>query len=166
MPRVSKDIKQEIISLRHNQYFLALLVLLFVCIIVWTSVSIVTSQKETKVSPKLQQMSVPLTPLIKTETLVELELKRTYGESELAEFPIYRIITSQDGRQTRAVPIDTPLDEVQAFQQTRRPITPTATPTPAQPSFPTDQSQDSINDGGTESDSPFTPSSSQDEGAL
>ena len=61
MPRVQKDIRQEIASLRHNQYFLALMVLLFVSIIVWTSVSIFTSQKDTKVSPKLLQLAKPLT---------------------------------------------------------------------------------------------------------
>ncbi len=123
MPRVQKDIRQEIASLRHNQYFLAILVLLFVSIIVWTSVSIFTSQKETKISPKLQQLAKPLTPNLKIEVINELENKHVYSEEELSAFPIYKIIVSQDGRQKRVVTIDTDETTVDGFQPTsRRPV--------------------------------------------
>lgn len=129
MPRVQKDIRQEIISLRHNQYFLALLVLLFVSIIVWTSVSIVTSQKESKVSPKLQQLAKPLTPTISTEVIDELENKRVYSAEDLAAFPIYKIVVSQDGRDKRVVTLDTPEEEIDSFRsRSRTPTVPTPTP--------------------------------------
>ena len=130
MPRIQKDIRQEIAGLRHNQYFLAILVLLFVSIIVWTSVSIVTSQKDTKVSPKLLQLAKPLSPSLKGEVIDQLEAKLTYSDEELAQFPIYKILVSQDGRQKKVVTIDTVEEEVENFQPVRR--TPSPSPTAIQ----------------------------------
>ncbi len=128
MPKIQKDIRHEIASLRHNQYFLAILVLLFVSIIVWTSVSIVTSQKETRVSPKLQLLAKPLTPSISTEVIDNLESKREYSETELAKFPIYKIIVSQDGRNQRVVTIDTPEAEINSFTKSTRRTAPSPSP--------------------------------------
>ncbi len=131
MPRIQKDIRQEIAGLRHNQYFLAILVLLFVSIIVWTSVSIVTSQKETKVSPKLLQLAKPLSPSLKGEVIDELEAKRIFTDEELSQFPIYKILVSQDGRQKKVVTIDTIEEEIENFQPVRRNPSPSPSPTPA-----------------------------------
>lgn len=158
MPRVQKDIRQEIASLRHNQYFLAFMVLLFVSIIVWTSVSIFTSQKETKVSPKLQQLAKPLTPTIKSEIISELEGKRAYSDEELAAFPIYKIIVSQDGRETKIIPIDTPADEIEEFRSVQRTPRATASPRPT-----TTQASPSATQTATGSSSLNSVGSSEDE---
>ena len=137
-------------KLKRNQYILYLMVFGLSAIIIWVVGSLFSSQQETKVDAELIRLARPLNPNIDQEVIEKIEQKTTYGPSELVQFPIYKIITSRDGRATEVVTIDVaddslenrptplPFQNPQALPAFIPGATPTPTPTlPNNPLLPT-----------------------------
>jgi hypothetical protein len=131
--------KKELNKLRKNHVILAALILLLVCVVVWTGVSLASSQQKTQITPKLLKQSQPLTPTLNQSALEGLELKRSYSDEELADFPIYLLTSSEDGRQevvttlkamrqARLVVVESPTVPSQS-EFTDNPIEPAGIPT-------------------------------------
>lgn len=104
MPTVS--LTQEIHKLQKNKQFLAIMVLLFVCVIFWTVVTLVTSQRSTKVEVQLTKLALPLNPTLNEAVIGEIEQKRYYSPDELANFTIYKLVLDQEHPDGRVVSID------------------------------------------------------------
>lgn len=109
----TKSLRDQLLGLRKNRQFLAILILLFVCIIFWTGVTLITSQRSTKVSSELTKLATPINPNIDIEVIQELEQKNMYTEFELSNFTIYKIVTSRIDRIDRVVTLDTTLESVE-----------------------------------------------------
>ncbi len=111
-----KSSNKSLLQLHQRQRVLQILVFSLITIFFWVFLSLLMSQKKTKISAELKTMAVPLTPTIDEETITSLESKRFFSEDELAEFPIYKIITSEDGRLEKVVDIN-----VNEFNQENQP---------------------------------------------
>lgn len=105
---IKKDIKQ----LQQNKQFLTVLILLFVALLFWITISLITTQTEEKISPELQKLAKPLTPVIDTQVFEKISEKRQYSEDELSEFTIYKILISSDGRTDRVVPLEVTAEDL------------------------------------------------------
>jgi len=100
---------KELSSLRHNRQFLIILLFSLVTIVVWVSISLITSQTKTSISPELQKLAIPLNPSINVQVLEQIEEKRAYDPSQLSSFPIYLLTTDVPTRPTiQSVPRPTP----------------------------------------------------------
>jgi hypothetical protein len=98
--------QQQLTGLYRKQHILGVLLFSLVTIVVWVSISLITSQRKTSISPELQKLAKPLTPTLNLEVVEQIEAKKKYSESELASFPIYRTLSSTDNRaQATAAPI-------------------------------------------------------------
>jgi len=117
--------EQQLTVLKRNQKLLIILILFFVIVMVWTFVSLFTTQKTTVTSPELVKLATPLSPALDTEALENLTTKRAFSEEELEHFPIFKIITTTDNKTEVVVPIETTIEEF-----TNR-DTPLISPTPA-----------------------------------
>lgn len=116
MATQTHTVKKDIKKLQTNRQFLAILILLFVALLFWVTVSLITSQTSERISAELTQLSRPLTPVIDTTVLDDIEGKRNYSESELSGFTIYKVLTSRDGRTERVVPIEVTIDDLEPIQ--------------------------------------------------
>ncbi|MDQ3008612.1 MAG: hypothetical protein M3Q81_03375 [bacterium] len=85
----------EITGLKHKQQLLWLLVFSLVTIVVWVSISLITSQTSTKTNPLQQQLAEPLNPSINIDVITELENKKAYTKQDLARFPLYTLRTPE-----------------------------------------------------------------------
>lgn len=112
--------------MRKDKQFLAILILLFVGLLFWVLVSLITSQTSEKISPELNQLAAPLTPVIDTSTLDLIEEKRVYSPQELSQFTIYKILTTRDGRSQRIVPLEVTIEDLEP-QEEREAAEPTTT---------------------------------------
>lgn len=124
----TKSLREQLLGLRKNRQFLAILILLFVCIIFWTGVTLITSQRNTKVSSELTKLATPINPNLDIEVIQELEQKKLYTASELRNFTIYKIVTSRIDRIDRVVTLDTTLESVEDEIKAERD---NATPSPS-----------------------------------
>ena len=95
----------QIKSLRHGQQLLAIVILFLVLTFAWIFLSIFAGQRESTISPALQNAAKPLTPQIDEATLETIENKRSYSDEELDNFTIYKIITVNRGKEQKVVPI-------------------------------------------------------------
>lgn len=167
-----ETVKQDIKKLRQNKQFLAILVLLFVIMLFWIIISLITSQTSEKISPELQKLSKTLTPVIDTSVFEEITRKRQYTESELSAFTIFKVLTSRDGRTQRVVPLEVTIEDIdstqdsdstsnsqsqsetqdsllqQEIQENPSNQTSNPTPTPEAPTIPFTQTQGTTNLGG------------------
>ena len=119
-----QTIKKDIKKLRQNKQFLAILILLFVSLLFWVIISLITSQTSKKIDPEIQQLSRPLTPVINTEVFDTIEAKKEYTESELSAFTIFKVLLGRDGKTERVVPIEVTIDDLEPKetpQPTERP---------------------------------------------
>lgn len=98
--------------LKHKRQLLTIMVLLFVSLIFWAVLTLISSQKTTKIDTELTQLAKPLTPVLKTEILDTLEDRRSFSESELDNFTIYRIVVDPVSQQERVLDINEELPEV------------------------------------------------------
>lgn len=89
-------IQKELKGLQHKQQLLGILLFSMVTIFVWVGISLVVSQQKTDISPALQKLALPLNPSINIDVLSELEQKKTYDASQLVNFPIYRLLSSEE----------------------------------------------------------------------
>lgn len=128
----AKSLTQEVQKLRKNRQFLAILILLFVCVMFWTGFTLISSQHKTKIDAALTKLAVPLTPTLDDTVITAVEQKTWYEDDQLTNFPIYKIVTSRSDRLDRVVNIDTPEEEIEALSKpTPRPTT-TGTPLQSQ----------------------------------
>lgn len=104
--------KRRINQLRQKQSLLYIMVFSLATVMVWVAISLVTSQKKTGISPELQKLALPLTPTLNQETLQKVERRTLFTESELARFPIYKLVTAANGVDERVVTIETAEEEV------------------------------------------------------
>lgn len=134
---------QELDRIKKSQQLLTIFLLLFVLVFFWTIVSVFSVKKEDKVSSELELLAKPLSPNLNLDVLSEIESKTSYSEVELADFPIYRILISRDGRSKFVVPIEVTLDEIDPeVRQQTQPATeeinrPTPEPSPIASPSPT-----------------------------
>jgi hypothetical protein len=99
-------IQQEFSMLKQRKQTLTIMILLFICMLAWGSVSLFSSQKETKVDTEVITLAKPLNPIIDVDTLAKLETKRSFTTDELAKFTIYRIVTDPKSQSERVITID------------------------------------------------------------
>lgn len=110
-------IKRDIKKLKQNKLFLTILILLFVSMLFWIIISLVSSQSSEKIPAELTLISKPLTPVIDTEILSTIEQKRVYTQDELSGFTIYKVIVSRDGRTQTVVPIEVSIDDLEPKEE-------------------------------------------------
>jgi hypothetical protein len=108
-----KSIASDIKKLRQNKQFLTIMVLLFVALLFWITISLITSQKTEKISPELKVLSSPLTPVIDESIFDNISAKKEYSEDELSAFTIFKVLTSRDGKTQRVVPIEITIDDLE-----------------------------------------------------
>lgn len=108
-----KTVKSDIKKLRKNRQFLTILILLFVSVLFWIFVSILSSQKKEAISPELKLLSKPLTPNIDIATVEKIEQKSSYSQSDLSSFTIYKILSSRDGKNERVVPLEVTSEDLE-----------------------------------------------------
>lgn len=103
MPKNS--VIDQLKALKHGQQLLAIVILLLVLSIGWIFLGIFAGQQSSRISPAQKQAATPLTPQLDESVLEEIENKRVYDESELSNFPIYKVITVNRGKEKTIVPI-------------------------------------------------------------
>ncbi|NCN83214.1 MAG: hypothetical protein GW947_04605 [Candidatus Pacebacteria bacterium] len=117
---------QELQKIRKSQKILTMFVLLFVVIIVWAVVSLFSAKQTTKVDKQLLDLAKPLNPTIDTSIFATLQLKRSFSDTELANFPIYQLLTNDKSREQVVVPLGVTKDELNSQN------VPEPTPSPSQ----------------------------------
>lgn len=110
------EIKKDFQKLKTNRQFLTILILLFVSILFWITVSLISSQSNEEISKELTALAKPLTPNFDRDELVKIEAKRSYTEQELSSFVIYKILTSRDGKTEKVVPLEVTIDDIDPKQ--------------------------------------------------
>lgn len=105
-------------NLKHGQQLLAMGILLLVISVAWIFLGIFAGQQSTIITSAQKKAATPLTPQLDETVLAEIENKRAYTQSELENFPIYKVISIDRGRQQTVVPIT--FDENELIENTRR----------------------------------------------
>lgn len=111
--KTQTSIKNDIKKLQQSKQFLTIMVLFFVVLLFWVTISLITSQTTEKISPELQKLSKPLTPVIDTVIFDQISEKKEYSEDELSAFTIFKVLTSRDGKTERVVPIEVTIDDLE-----------------------------------------------------
>ena len=122
-------IQAEVANIKRSRMMLTIFVLLFICVIFWTVVSLINTQNETAISPDLSKSATTLTPTINDSVLTQLEQEREFTDEELASFVIYRFISAEVGDAEVLLPLGEEPSSSPADTTTTRP-TPTPTPAP------------------------------------
>lgn len=81
--------QNELNTLRQRQQILAILVFALVAISTWVGVSLLSSQRQTRLSSELLELAKPLNPSINTTVIEQISQKRQYTADELDDFPIF-----------------------------------------------------------------------------
>ncbi|HNV45260.1 hypothetical protein KBB59_00420 [Candidatus Woesebacteria bacterium] len=89
-------LKQELNRLRRQKSILWAGILFLVAVLIWTAVSILTSQKQVKIDQQLTELAKPLIPRLDVEVFSMIEEKRAITDEELSIFPIYVYLVSGD----------------------------------------------------------------------
>ncbi len=126
---------KELKKLRKSQKALTSFVLLFVVVIVWAIVTLFAAKQETKIDNEILQLAKPLNPVIDTAHFPKMQLKRSFSDTELANFPIYQLLTNEKSREEVVVPLGVTKKELS--EQAAEP-----TPLPSPESSPITSSQD------------------------
>lgn len=79
--------------LKHKRQVLTMFILLFIALIFWAIITLISSQKSTKIEADLLELAKPLTPVLKTEVLDTLETRRSFDDTELSSFSIFAVKT-------------------------------------------------------------------------
>lgn len=98
-------------ALIKRRALLALIVVTLACLIIWIGVSMYFSLRKTSLPINVQKQLTPLTPVIDNKTLKELEVRKQYTPEELANFPVVKEITIDEGgvgSQKKSAPSPTP----------------------------------------------------------
>lgn len=109
---MSNQFQKQLDKIRQNRQVLLILIFLFVIVIFWTIIGLISSRQQLGISPELVEYAKPLIPTVDEETLQRIEGKREFSEDELKSFPIYKIISTRDGSNSRLVEISSGLDSL------------------------------------------------------
>jgi hypothetical protein len=129
---------QQLANLKQKKQLMVMLIFLFVVVITWTAIGLFTSQHKVAVSKDLRELSKPLTPTLNETTLLKLESKRLYTERELENFPIFKVVSTKDGKVSRLVEISSEKEVLD--------IPPTPVPTQRPSLLPTSAPVESLSD--------------------
>lgn len=103
-----KNKSQSILTkLYRQQRLLQIGVFSLVTVMIWMGFGLLRSQRTTSITKELRDLALPLTPDIDTQVLQEIQQKRAYSENELSDFPIYKIIISEENQESSVVTIET-----------------------------------------------------------
>jgi len=87
-------------SLHRRQQILYVMIFTFATVVIWVGISLITSQQKSQISPQLKALALPLNPTLSRPTLDILQQKRVFRPDQLHGFPIYRLVTAPDGKQS------------------------------------------------------------------
>ncbi|MBU0974855.1 hypothetical protein KKD03_04100 [Patescibacteria group bacterium] len=110
------QIKKDFQKLKTNRQFLTILILLFVSVLFWIVISLISSQTNDEISKELTALAMPLTPSFDRDELLKIQEKHSYSEQELSSFIIYKILTSRDGKTEKVVPLEVTIDDLDPKQ--------------------------------------------------
>ncbi len=96
----------ELFAERTRNFILIVLSLLFVCVIFWILISLISSQKTSKVPETSIKLAEPLNPVLDTSKLDALDSKIYYAPEELQSFPVNIIETDEKTRAKRVIQIN------------------------------------------------------------
>ncbi len=99
MNKEKARLKQELNRLRRQKSVLWAGILFLVAVLIWTAVSILTSQKKVKIDQDLTELAKPLVPRLDVGIFSMIEEKREMTDEELSVFPIYVYLVGGDERQ-------------------------------------------------------------------
>lgn len=125
--------KQKLEGFRHHQQIMTILVFTLVAVILWVAASLFSSQRRLGISPEQLKLSKPLTPVINTDVLLNLEQKQSFSNEELRKFPIYMLIKDQQQIE-HIVEIGTKLEPLPSPNQNSKSLpspSPAVTPDPS-----------------------------------
>lgn len=89
------SIREEFIALQNNQKLLTILLFSLITVIIWVTISIITSQRTETIEPELQELATPLNPNFPDEVILQIDQRREYSDEDLLSFPIY-IVRDED----------------------------------------------------------------------
>lgn len=95
--------KSQLSQLQKKQTLLKIFIFTLVTVFVWVGLSLFRTQQQTGIKPELIDKSEALNPNINTEVIDQIEQKRAFSDLELADFPIYSIVTTKSGEQQLVV---------------------------------------------------------------
>ncbi|MFA6814340.1 MAG: hypothetical protein GX943_02510 [Candidatus Pacebacteria bacterium] len=98
MNKEKARLKKELNRLRRQKSILWVGILFLLAVLIWTAVSILTSQKKVKIDQELTELAKPLVPRLDTEVFSLIEQKRALSDEELSSFPIYVYLLAGDER--------------------------------------------------------------------
>lgn len=105
--------KDDLKKIQQSKQLLTIFILLFVALLFWIIISLVTSQTTEKISPELQKLAKPLTPTVDTSILEKISGKIKYSDDELSTFTIFKILTSRDGKTEKVVPLEVSIEDLE-----------------------------------------------------
>lgn len=88
-------IQQTLEKMRQKQELLAILIFGLVAVILWIVISLTSSQRRSAISAEMRRLAKPLTPDINRQVLQRLARERICSESQLQDFPIYKVVEDE-----------------------------------------------------------------------
>lgn len=95
--------KSQLNQLQKKQTLLKIFIFTLVTVIIWVGLTLFRTQQETGIRPELIKKAEALNPNINVEVIEQLEQKQAYTAEELADFPIYSILTTKSGEEQLVV---------------------------------------------------------------
>lgn len=92
-------LKQELNRLRRQKNILWVGISFLVAVLIWTGLSIFTSQRKVKLDQDLTELAKPIIPRLDSEVLSVIETKRAFSDEELSYFPIYVYLVTENNRE-------------------------------------------------------------------
>lgn len=92
-------------QLKNQRSVLVGLLFLLVIVVFWIGIGLFSSQKKFAVPKAMRDLAKPLSPILDEETLANIEKKRSFSESELTDFTIYKVVVNETSKQLRLVDI-------------------------------------------------------------
>ena len=96
----------EIFAERTRNFVLIILSLLFVCVVIWILMTLVSSQNTSQVPDTSKKLAEPLNPVLDTSKLDKLDTKKYYSPEELQSFPINVNKKKKKTRSKRVIQIE------------------------------------------------------------
>jgi len=127
---MTNQFSAQLKQLKQNNVLIVILILLFVSIVIWTGVSIISSTTTSQLPANIIKLAAPLNPSINRQVLDKIATKHIFTKEELKSFAIYRLILDKRTNSERVITID--MDET-VFSQ---PIPNTPTPSPTSSIIP------------------------------
>lgn len=94
--------KKQLEKLKKEKKLFTAFIFVLAAIIVWILVSILVTKKTTGITPEMTELAEPLNPNLNMTILDRLDVKRTFTQDQLANFPIYTLVQDSE---TEAVSI-------------------------------------------------------------